>query len=270
MLNQSWCFEKMSTIKKTCFVLMPFNPKEIFDTVYQQIKNIMLKLNIDCIRADEIFGTRSIIEDIQEKINNSDFLLADLTDRNPNVFYEVGLSHAIFKPVILITQKSKDVPFDVKHLRYIRYEYSNDGLKKLELDLKKTINVVLENIDKDTRFFNFFTFQKMQKNSKNIIKNLPLLDIFKLLALKNHNEYIQLFAYWLSFRKMTEEFSAKEIEECYNQIPLKTSTNTSTYLNRLSSKKDAPLIKVSTGNYKLSITGIEAVETWIDESIKEK
>ena len=256
--------------KKNCFVLMPFNPKEIFDPIYQRIKKIINDFDIECIRADEIFGTRAVIEDIQEMINNSDFLLSDLTGRNPNVFYELGLSHAIFKPVILISQKSEDVPFDVKHIRYIRYDFSNEGLGKLENDLKNTIQVVLDNIDKDNRFFNFFTFQKIKKNSKNIIKNFPLLDVFKLLNLKNHNEYTLLFAYWLTFRKIIKEFGTKEIEECYNQISLKPSTNTSTYLNRLSTGKNAPLIKIREGVYKLSISGIEDVEKWIDKTIKNK
>ncbi len=113
---------------KVCFVLMPFKPTEIFDDVYLKIKNIITNFQINCIRADVIFGTRAIIEDIQEMINNSDFLLADLTNRNPNVFYELGLAHSIYKPVILITQKSEDVPFDIKHIRYIRYDFSEEGL----------------------------------------------------------------------------------------------------------------------------------------------
>ncbi len=136
--------------------------------------------------------------------------------------------------------------------------------------MNNTIQVVLENIDKDDRFFNFFTFQKIKKNSKNVVKNFPLLDIFKLLEPINHNEYTLLFSYWLTFKKSLKEFGTKEIEECYNQISLKPSANTSTYLNRLSNGKDAPLITIKEGIYKLSISGIDDVEKWIDKSIKEK
>lgn len=121
-----------------CFVLMPFDEKfaSIYDSV---IKKVVESFKMECTRADEIFGTRPIIEDIIEHIKKSRILIADLTRRNPNVFYELGLAHAIGKEVILILQDLKDVPFDLKHYRCIVYEDSVAGAEKLKEGLMNTL-----------------------------------------------------------------------------------------------------------------------------------
>jgi hypothetical protein len=63
-----------------------------------------------------------------------------LTDRNPNVFYELGLAHALNKEVILLTQDINDVPFDLRHFRIIVYQDSISGADKLKSTLKDFIN----------------------------------------------------------------------------------------------------------------------------------
>jgi hypothetical protein len=79
------------------------------------------------------------MEDIWDAINAARAIIADCTGRNPNVFYEIGLAHAVGKPVVLITQKGEDVPFDLKAIRYIEYEYSPRGMKTFEDSLTKTL-----------------------------------------------------------------------------------------------------------------------------------
>ena len=74
------------------------------------------------IRADELFSTGSVVEQIWEQIRKARVLLADLTDKNANVFYELGLAHAAIKPVVFTAAKVEDVPFDLRHLRVIVYE----------------------------------------------------------------------------------------------------------------------------------------------------
>ena len=64
----------------------------------------------------------SVVEQIWEQISKSRVLLADLTDKNPNVFYELGLAHAANKPVVFTSARIEDVPFDLRHLRVIVYE----------------------------------------------------------------------------------------------------------------------------------------------------
>jgi len=74
---------------------------------------------LEPIRADEIFTTGSVIEQIWEQITKAKVLVAELTGKNPNVFYELGLAHASRKPVVLIAGALDDIPFDLRHLRTV-------------------------------------------------------------------------------------------------------------------------------------------------------
>lgn len=123
---------------KLCFVIMPFSDKlnPIYDSI---IKPVLTELKLNSLRADEIFTSRPIIDDIWKNIRKSKFLIADLTDRNPNVFYELGLAHALSKEVILLTQDLADIPFDLRHYRIIVYQDSISGSDKLKSTLKEFI-----------------------------------------------------------------------------------------------------------------------------------
>lgn len=121
-----------------CFVLMPFQPT--LEPVYRDhIVKVVRELGMDCRRADDVFSPTVIVRDIWHFINAAAVLIADLTGRNPNVFYEVGLAHAIGKPVVLTTQNEDDVPFDLRHLRYIRYQFTPRGMTIFERDLMRAL-----------------------------------------------------------------------------------------------------------------------------------
>ncbi len=125
-----------------CFVLMPF--LKSMEPIYtDHIKPLVEVEGISCQRADDIVGTNIITYDIWEKINRARFIVADLTGKNPNVFYEVGLAHAIGKEVILVTQSMDDVPFDLKALRCIVYSFTPRGMKELENILAQTIRKIM-------------------------------------------------------------------------------------------------------------------------------
>ncbi len=105
----------------TCFVMMPFGAW--FDTYYEKIYVPAIKeAGLEPIRADELYSSGSVVDQIWEQIQRSKVLLADLTGRNANVFYELGLAHAAGKPVVFSASKIEDVPFDLRHLRVISYE----------------------------------------------------------------------------------------------------------------------------------------------------
>jgi len=129
--------DKEQVDEKLCFVLMPFDEK--FNSIYEKIKEVVEELGLICKRADEIFNTKPVIEDICHSIQKSRILIADITGRNPNVFYELGFAHAKNKKVILITQDINDVPFDVKHYRCIVYKDTISGADELRDGLKKTL-----------------------------------------------------------------------------------------------------------------------------------
>ena len=76
-------------------------------------------------RVDEqTFHNETILERIYNQIGAADFIIADMTGRNPNVFYEVGYAHAKGKTCVLITKDAADIPFDLKHHRHIVYGQS--------------------------------------------------------------------------------------------------------------------------------------------------
>lgn len=125
------------------FVLMPFEKefRPIFD---DHIKKVILGLGLTIERADDFFSTGSIVNDIWTAINIAEIIIADCTGRNPNVFYEIGIAHAIGKETVLITQSIDDIPFDLKHLRAILYKYIPRGMKEFEAALSSAVAKVLE------------------------------------------------------------------------------------------------------------------------------
>ncbi|HHT9116758.1 MAG: sigma-54-dependent Fis family transcriptional regulator [Planctomycetes bacterium] len=128
-----------------CFVLMPFSDVSDVQNVYQQhIKPVAEgRCRLRCERADDIHDISGIMQSVWESINRARFVIADLTGRNSNVFYELGIAHTLGKPVIIVTQSLDFVPFDLRHLRCIIYEYKPGKIKKFEESLEKTIRRVL-------------------------------------------------------------------------------------------------------------------------------
>ena len=106
----------------TCFVMMPF--AEPIGGYYKAIyEPAISKAGLRAVRADdEIFATGKIIDQVWSGITAAKVLVAELTGRNPNVFYELGLAHALSKPVVLISSNQEDVPFDLQHIRVIYYD----------------------------------------------------------------------------------------------------------------------------------------------------
>jgi len=111
--------------KDTCLVLMPFTDPH--STYYEQIyKPAVEKAGLLPVRADaEIFGAGNITDQVWQGINAAKILVAELTTRNPNVFYELGVAHALKKPVVLVGSNENDVPFDLRHIKVIYYDVSD-------------------------------------------------------------------------------------------------------------------------------------------------
>jgi hypothetical protein len=102
----------------TCFMLGGW-----FDRYYDEIYKPAIKdAGFEPVRADDLFHTGAVVEQIWEQVRKAKILLADLTGKNANVFYELGLAHSISKPVVFVTGSIDDVPFDLRHLRVINYD----------------------------------------------------------------------------------------------------------------------------------------------------
>jgi hypothetical protein len=125
------------------FVLMPFKAK--MQTVYtNHIKKMGEELGLTIRRADEIYSPRHFIENVWDGICAAQLILADCTEKNPNVFYEIGMAHTVGKKVVLITRSDKDIPSDIKHFDYIPYIYDPEGVETLIGKLKTFLKSYFE------------------------------------------------------------------------------------------------------------------------------
>lgn len=147
-----WTLPSGSNDRDTVFWLMPF-PKEgapphlmSMEEVFQNLLRPAVEqtFGVSVRRADDIFDTGEIMQSIWENIVLARALVADLTGRNPNVFYEVGLADVLNKEVVLLSQTMEDVPFDLRSRRVLIYNVNYPGPDKLREELLKTLETVLE------------------------------------------------------------------------------------------------------------------------------
>jgi hypothetical protein len=118
-----------TTPKPFVFILMPF--AEEFNDVYKLgIKPACISAGAYCERVDEQIFQESILDRVYNQIAKADLIISEMTGRNPNVFYETGYAHALGKKVILLTQKSDDIPFDLQHYPHIIYSGKISLLKE--------------------------------------------------------------------------------------------------------------------------------------------
>lgn len=117
-------------------VVMPFRNK-LQDFYENCLKKNVVQFHLSVGRADDLFASRSIMDDIWKAIFFSKFIIADCSYKNPNVFYEIGIAHTLGKPVLLLSQNKDDIPFDLRHLRHIFYDLENvqDSSFKSKLNL---------------------------------------------------------------------------------------------------------------------------------------
>jgi hypothetical protein len=106
--------------QETCFTIMPFGGW--FDSYYESVYVPAIEAAglVPC-RADDLYRPSTIVHDIWAYTQSSKLILADLSGKNANVFYELGLAHALAKPAILVTESMEDVPFDLRALRVLEY-----------------------------------------------------------------------------------------------------------------------------------------------------
>jgi hypothetical protein len=149
---------------RRAFVLMPFD--QAFDDVYQLgIREACRSAGWDCSRVDEHVFSGLVLERIYEEVTSADLIIADMTGRNPNVFYEVGYAHALSKRVVLLTRTAGDIPFDLRGHRHIVYEGS---IAKLQRELTRELSFILsENPLKDFKLNNLslYTLQSSKERS---------------------------------------------------------------------------------------------------------
>jgi len=145
--NRSLTAISIVPTKPFAFVLMPF--EEAFRDIYLLgIKPACEEAGYYCERLDEQIFEETMLEHIYNQIAKADLVVADLTARNPNVFYETGYAHALGQRVILLTRDSEDIPFDLKHHFHIVY---SDSITDLKQRLRQRASYYLSNPAASTR-----------------------------------------------------------------------------------------------------------------------
>lgn len=160
---------------------MPFSDSISNQAFDHCIKDVCKNFDLEIRRSDEIFSTNPVYDDIIKEINEATIIIVDISGKNPNVFYELGIAHTI-KPkytIIITHDEYKGTPFDVAHFRIFKYENSIEGTKKLENNLTKVLKSLLANdktIYKDKLEFTIDIFQSTGKHA----------DLYAFLGLKDY------------------------------------------------------------------------------------
>jgi hypothetical protein len=109
--------------------MMPFQKE--FDDVFATLQAASEDAGLVCMRADNIWDAPQVMQDVVSLIDRSKIVVADCTGRNPNVFYEIGIAHTLGREVVMITQATSDIPFDLRHLRFVPYLNNEQGRDEL-------------------------------------------------------------------------------------------------------------------------------------------
>lgn len=190
--------------KKLCFVIMPFKD-EMKDVYWKAIRPAAIEVGYDCLRVDELKGTFNIHRKIIQNIFESEVIIADLTHWNPNVFYEMGVAHAIDNKTLMIVQKKEErLPFDIRTYRVIQYEPTESGLKDLHFHIKDNLS----------------TFQEWCNEPTNPVQDFKPNDAFV-----THRKFRRLQALLESKEKLLQKMVSPEIHQEKLQIIERLTTN---------------------------------------------
>ena len=120
---------------KLISVMTPFAPE--FEPVFEAIRGACNDAGMKALRAKDIWLHSAVIQDVFSLIFRSAIVVCDFTGKNPNVFYEAGIAHTLGKHVVPITQADADIPFDLRHHRYLSYLNNGEGREQLRNGLNQ-------------------------------------------------------------------------------------------------------------------------------------
>jgi hypothetical protein len=133
------------------FMIMPFMAD--FEPLYRKVVSpTVTGLGLTIKRGDDPFSKHEIMHEIWSMLNACKLVIADCTGRNANVFYELGIAHAIGKPVIMLTQNLNELPFDVQGRRAIEYSTNFHEIDSFKAKLTTAIRGILPSPTKGIPF----------------------------------------------------------------------------------------------------------------------
>jgi hypothetical protein len=137
--------EHLGPRKASCFIVMPFSQAWSAD-VHRILASACEAAGVRPVRGDDLFTPTDILEDIWQSINAADFVIADITGRNPNVLYELGIAHALAKPVLILSREAVDIPIDLATRRVILYGQKPDAWRE---DLARMMSGAIAKVVED-------------------------------------------------------------------------------------------------------------------------
>jgi len=197
---------------KKCFVIMPVSTTKScttrqWTTIFNEMIRpavIVTRLGFTCERSRPRTG--NLIRDILNELNKADVVIADLTDTNPNIFYELGVRHTLRNRTILIAQDMKYVPSDLRSYWVIIYKKGLSGLQDFKNKIREVLKEMMKNPEKPDNPVADFLGEK----------NIYLLSQEKLANIKKLTALVSEFSYNLS--SFDEVISTlKESEEAQKQ-----------------------------------------------------
>jgi hypothetical protein len=139
---------RRSQFDSDIFMIMPF--REPYNSLYETlIRPLAAELNLTIKRGDDFASTQgSIIQDVWSALNACRIVIAETTELNANVYYELGIAHTLGKPVLLMSQVRmiQDLPFDIRHLRFVAYENTVRGNEELKEKLRHSLIWLLNDL----------------------------------------------------------------------------------------------------------------------------
>lgn len=152
-----------------CFVLMPFGTKESngksinFDEVYNEIiKPSIDESKLESVRADEEVVGGIIHKPMFERLLLCDYAIADLTTANANVFYELGVRHAIrpYSTILICAKEGHNLPFDIRMSRVLYYSLGKDGSpNEIGINKRGLIKILNETVSSENKLTDSPLFQ---------------------------------------------------------------------------------------------------------------
>lgn len=168
-----YAMKKSKEDMKKCFVISPIGEegsetRKRADQLYKYIiKPVCEKCEFDPIRVDQINDTDSITQTILDHLNTAELVIADISEHNPNAFYEMGYRKSLSKPIIHLKQQGEKIPFDIASIRTFDYDLS-------DLD---SVDTVKERLVKTIQNLNFVTEDTADEETNNDIGNKNILSI---------------------------------------------------------------------------------------------
>ncbi|WP_147376168.1 hypothetical protein [Micromonospora radicis] len=180
--------------RRECFVIAPIGPdgsdirKRSDQILKHVIRPVVEERGYVAVRGDEIERAGLITSQVLDRIIQNDLVIADLTDQNPNVFYELAVRHALRKPFVQLLAKGQQLPFDVQGMRVILVDHTDlDSVHQAKDQLGRAIDAFGEGADIVTPMSVALALQELRGSASpreaglsQIIETLPqMMDILQ-------------------------------------------------------------------------------------------